>query len=430
METIQSTQYAQDDRSSIKFEQFTLDNGLRVILHQDNSIPSLAINVCYHVGSKNDFPQRRGFAHLFEHLMFEGSPNLIPGEYDKYCIQSGGDNNAYTNYDVTSYQLLLPSNCLELGLWLESNRMSGFSVDEEQFEIQKNVVIEEKKQNYDNRPFGSAEIKLAENLFHGTSYGWEVIGNEQDISESRLDDAKLFFGTYYNPNNAVLVICGDIDIEETKLLVKNYFGSISSGNGISKTLFHPVKTNGKLLTIYDNIQTPGIFIGYKIPQENSREYYAFQLLSIILSSGESSRLHKEILYNKQFVSDIGCFVDPREYESVFSFYGFLQPEIGCDAVQKEISEILHDIKENGIKEEELNKALNIVQMREHLRKQTNLSKADLLSHYSVIYDEPELINTAIRNYSTITKDEIVSYLKLFLTHENSVTLYYLPLKES
>ncbi len=412
-----------------QFKEYKLGNGLNVILSEDHSIPSVAINICYHVGSKDEETGKTGFAHLFEHLMFEGSANLPKGEYERLSNLAGGENNAYTTEDKTNYYLLLPSHQLELGLWLESDRMLECVVNKKSLETQKKVVIEEKKQNFDNRPYGSVSIEFAPRLFPDSGYGWDTIGFVEDIKKASLDDVKSFFSKFYTPNNAVLSITGSFEETETMNLVEKYFGGIKHGLQFQRN-GNPKLSSFKEIndTVLDKIQFPGIFIGYRIPRENSKAYYAFELLSEVFSSGDSSRLYKNLVYDKQIAAEVGCWADGKEFAGVFYLYAILLPGIEASRGEKEIDIMINDLILNGITEKELQKAKNRIETKTHYRKQYILSKADMLAHYKTFYNNPGLINTNIENYISVTADDINRCIKEYINNNNKVTLIYLPKK--
>lgn len=411
----------------INFEEFTLSNGLNVVLSEDHTIPSVAINLCYHVGSKDEEPGRTGFAHLFEHLMFEGSANLQKGRYEFLTASAGGENNAYTTEDKTNYYLLLPSNQLELGLWLESDRMLGCAVNESSLNTQKKVVIEEKKQNFDNRPYGSVSLEFAPRLFPGTGYGWDTIGNIDDIREAKLDDVRAFFRRYYTPNNSVLSITGSFDAPETVRLIEKYFNEIKPGENIVRNEFDVNNSYTELKEkITDKIQFPGIFLGYRIPRENSREYYAFDLLTEILAGGDSSRLYKNLVYDKLLASEVGCWADGKEFAGVMHLYVILLPGAEISAAEEELNRIFDDICTKGVETWELQKAKNRIETKSYFRKQYILAKADLLAHYKTFYNNPGLINTVHNNYLSVTEDDILNCSKKFLRKDNRVELLYCP----
>jgi predicted Zn-dependent peptidase len=414
-------------KNGIPFTEYELTNGLRVVLSEDPSIPSLAINLCYHVGSKDEESDKRGYAHLFEHLMFEGSKNLAPGEYDRLAQMAGCENNAYTTEDKTNYYLLAPANQLEFGLWLESDRMLGFTVSEESLELQKGVVIEEKKQVFDNRPYGSVNLEFPPRLFRKSGYGWDTIGDTGDIEKASIRDISSFYEKYYVPNNAVLTITGDIKADKTINLIEKYFGGIPKGlNGFRKKFEEEKLPNEVRDNIFDEIQLPGIFIAYKIPKENSKEYFEFDILSDIFSTGESSRFYNELVYKKQMVSETGCWVEGKEFTGIFYIYAILMPGIKPEDVLNEIDRIVNEVKEGKLTSRELEKVKNRIETRHAYRTQTILAKADMLSHYKMFYNDPGLVNTNIDNYMPVSLSDIQNTTVNYLYNANRVVLNYLP----
>jgi zinc protease len=380
--------------SKVRYDKLKLDNGLRVIVSKDSSIPSVVVNLCYHVGSKDEEPGKRGFAHLFEHLMFEGSKNIEPGDYDRISLQAGCENNAYTTDDKTNYYIIAPSHQLELALWLESDRMLGFAVSEESLEIQKEVVLEEKKQVFDNRPYGSVALEFPPRLYKNSGYSWDTIGVSEDISAASLGVIKEFYQQYYIPNNAVLTVVGDIDTDHACEMINKYFGTIPAGKKITRREFTENYIESEIRAqIPDDVQLPGIFMAYKITRENTDEFYRFDILSDILATGDSSRLYNELVYKKQLVSDIGCWVDAKEYSGILYLYAILMPGINTEQVQTEIDTIIENISTKGITLTELEKVKNRIETRHAYRMQTNLSRADLLSHYEIFYNNASMINS-------------------------------------
>lgn len=414
----------------ILYTEHKLSNGLDVILSQDSTIPSVAINLCYHVGSKDEDSDKRGYAHLLEHLMFEGSVNIPEGAYDSLSLAHGCENNAYTSEDKTNYYLLCPAHELEFGMWLESDRLLGLALTDESIETQKGVVIEEKKQIFDNRPYGSVGLEFPPRLFKNSGYAWDTIGEVKDLLKANITNLKPFYDTYYNPNNAVLSIVGDIDIDRTLKLTEKYFGSIPAGTTPPERVFNESPfAEGATVEIFDKIQLPGIFKAYRVPGENTRESFEFDILSDILSTGESSRLYNELVYEKQLCSDVGCWIDTKEFAGVFYMYAILMPGIKIEQVQKEIDRILDEVKSGRLNENELQKVKNRLETRNAFRRQTILSKADLLAHYKAFFNDPALINTMLDNYKDITLDSIRESANKYLTESNRVILNYLPKKK-
>ncbi|CUS98566.1 Predicted Zn-dependent peptidase [Candidatus Kryptobacter tengchongensis] len=413
----------------IDFVEFTLENGLHVILHEDHSTPIVAVNVCYHVGSKNEKPDKTGFAHLFEHLMFDGSKNVKRGEFDKYISQAGGYDNAYTTEDKTNYYEVLPSNYLELALWLESDRMLEFSIQEISLITQREVVKEERRWRYENRPYGSAWIKISEKSFKKHPYRWPVIGYQEHLDKASMDDVKEFYETFYVPNNAVLVIAGDIDIEKTKKLVEKYFADIPKG---PDNIPHPSPEDEPLENeIHEvvediNAPLPAVFMSYRIPEEGNPDSYALALLSNILSVGESSRLYQRLVYRDKIANEVETYSDSREHPGLFLIYAIANPGFSSDTLEKVIDEEIDKIKNYGVEEKELEKAKNKIESALVSARQTVQGKADLLAHYYTFYKNPALVNREIDKYRSVTVEDIKRVAQVYLDSKRRVILHYLP----
>ncbi|CUS89448.1 M16 family metallopeptidase [Candidatus Kryptobacter tengchongensis] len=413
----------------IDFVEFTLENGLHVILHEDHSTPIVAVNVCYHVGSKNEKPDKTGFAHLFEHLMFDGSKNVKRGEFDKYISQAGGYDNAYTTEDKTNYYEVLPSNYLELALWLESDRMLEFSIQEISLITQREVVKEERRWRYENRPYGSAWIKISEKSFKKHPYRWPVIGYQEHLDKASMDDVKEFYETFYVPNNAVLVIAGDIDIERTKKLVEKYFADIPKG---PDNIPHPSPEDepleNEIREVVEDINAPlpAVFMSYRIPEEGNPDSYALALLSNILSVGESSRLYQRLVYKDKIANEVETYSDSREHPGLFLIYAIANPGFSSDTLEKVIDEEIDKIKNYGVEEKELEKAKNKIESALVSARQTVQGKADLLAHYYTFYKNPALVNREIDKYRSVTVEDIKRVAQVYLDSKRRVILHYLP----
>ena len=415
-------------QNKIEFEEYTLDNGLQVILNQDNSSPIAVINICYHVGGKNEIEGRKGFAHLFEHLMFDGSANVKRGEFDKYIYSAGGDNNAFTNEDITNYYDILPSHQLELGLWLESDRMYKFAIGEISLTTQQSVVIEEKKQSYDNRPYGTLYENMAALAYKVHPYKVTTIGYAEDIQAATLNDVKDFFETFYVPNNATLVIVGDIDIEETKRIVEKYFGNIPRGKQdiIRQFPAEPKRTEQETKTVYDKIGLDGLFMAYHIPEATHKDIYALDLLSDILSRGESSRLYERMVYTEQVAIDLFAGMDSQEDPGLFQFHVISSGMMPVEELEKVIYEEIEKIQTDGINETELEKVKNQYESSFISQLESLYRRAVLLAQYKVIQKDANLINTELEKYLSVTTDDIQNVAKKYLNKDNSVVLYYKP----
>lgn len=423
--TCRQTNFAQN---KIEFTEYKLNNGLHVILHQDNSKPVVAITVTYHIGSKNEDPQRTGFAHFFEHLMFEGSENIKRGEFDKIVQNAGANYNAYTSFDETVYYLNLPSNQVELGLWIESERMLHAKIDEVGIETQRNVVKEEKRQRIDNQPYGT----LLENMFSKSyivhPYRWMPIGSFQYINEATKEEFIDFYNTFYVPNNAVLSIAGDFNINEIKKLIENYFGEIPIGTKTipRPTEIEPVKTAEVRDVVYDNVQLDLVAQGYHIPAKGTEDYYALEMLSTILSAGESSRLRKEIVDKQQKAVYVDIFSAAFEHPGLFITYAIANSGVKAADLESLIDSEILKIQNELITEEEFQKLRNQIENNFYSGNNRMFSIATNLAQYYLFFGNTDLINTEIDKYMNVTREDIQRVAKQYLTKENRTVLYYLP----
>ncbi len=412
----------------IEFVEYKLDNGLHVILHQDNSVPIVVTNIMYHVGSKNENPDRTGFAHLFEHLMFEGTENIERGQFTEYVERAGGSLNAYTSNDVTNYYVLLPSNQLKLGLWLESERLLHPLIDSAAIEKEKDVVTEEKKQVYDNQPYGSLLIETSKRAFTRHPYRWTPIGDEDHIREASHHEIYEFHEMFYVPENAVLVIAGDIDIDETKRLVEDYFGDIPSGSGyIYRPDISETRRNAEIRdTIYDNIQLPLVLQAYNIPARGTAEYYAVDMLGALLSQGQSSRLHRRLVDEQQVALQV--MAQPLALEDPGLSLILAFPNMGIDPKKLEdaINTELEKVKTDLISEPEMEKLRNQFESRFVNSNTTMAARAGNLATYHTILNDANRINTEIDRYMSVTREDILEAAQQYFTPDNRVVLYYLP----
>lgn len=412
----------------IEFVHYKLDNGLNVILHQDNSTPIVAVTVLYHVGSKNEDPERTGFAHFFEHLMFEGSPNIGRGEYFKIVESAGGQLNANTSFDRTFYYEILPSNQLELGLYLESERMLHLKIDSIGVETQRKVVKEERKQSYENRPYGSLLEKIFSNAYKVHPYRWIPIGSVQYIDQAKLDEFIEFYKTFYVPENATLSIAGDINIEETKKLVEKYFGEIPKGNKLipRPEIVEPPQKNEIREIVYDNVQLPMVVFAYHIPEQGTPDYYALRLLTTLLSGGESARLQKEIKDKKQMALAVGSIPLSLEDPGLFIVYGLTNVGVKAEDLENSIESEIDKVKKELISEYEFQKVRNQIESDFVNQNSRVAGIAENLADYLVYFGDPNLINTEIERYMKVTREDIKRVANKYFTKENRVVLYYLP----
>lgn len=415
----------------IEFREYDLDNGLHVILHQDNSTPIVAVSIMYHVGSKNEDPKRTGFAHFFEHLMFEGSKNIARGQFDKIMESAGGTNNANTSQDRTYYYEILPSNQLELGLWIESERLLHAIIDTTGVETQRKVVKEERSQNYDNQPYGSVIEETFKRAFKVHPYTWLPIGSAQYIDEATIDEFRDFYNTFYVPENASLVIAGDIDVEETKELIAKYFADIpNGGNKVPRpNVTEPPMTAEIRDTVYDNIQLPLVLQAYRIPAMGTPDYYSLEMLTTLLASGESSRLQKAVVDQKQKAVQVGAFPFSLEDSGLFIAYGISNMGVTGDDLESTMQEELDRTVNEKISENEFQKLRNQIENDFVTSNSTVSGIANSLARYNVLLGDTDLINHEIEKYMNVSIDDIQNVAKKYLTKENRVVLYYLPKSE-
>lgn len=418
--------YAQEGR--IKFEEYNLENGLHVILHQDNTTPIVTVSVLYHVGSKNEPEGRTGFAHFFEHLMFEGSPNIKRGEFFKIIQAAGGTLNANTSHDRTFYYETLPSNQLELGLYMESERMLHAKIDSTGIATQKEVVKEEKRMRIDNRPYMSFQEKMFSAAYHGTNYEWTPIGSFADIDAATDQDFTDFYNTFYVPNNATLSIAGDIDKAQAKELIAKYFGEIKKGTKeIPRPKISAPDMGGEAKeVVFDNIQLSAVMYGYRMPKQGTDDYYSLQMLTTLLSGGQSSRLYKELVDKEEIAAQVFAFPYSLEEGGLFITIGLANlgksPEDLDAAMQKQIDLVKAEL----ISDSEYQKLQNQMENNFISSNSTVQGVAESLADYYVYFGDANLINSEIDRYMNVTKEDLMNVAKKYLTKDNRVNLYYLP----
>ncbi|MEY4292481.1 MAG: hypothetical protein RL624_187 [Bacteroidota bacterium] len=415
----------------IKFTEYDLPNGLHVILHEDHATPIVAVSVMYHVGSKNEKVGRTGFAHFFEHLLFEGSENIKRGEYMKLVQAAGGQLNANTSQDRTFYFESLPSNQLELGLWMESERMLHAKIDTIGVETQRKVVKEEKKQSYDNRPYGQLLKVVYENSFTEHPYHWTPIGYDKDLSEATIDEFINFYKTYYVPNNATLVIGGDIDPIKTKALIAKYFGSIPKGTKelYRPSIVEPAQTAEKRTTFYDNIQLPALIISYRAPKPFTKDAYAMQLLAQLLSQGNSSRLRNALVDKQQKAVEVGAFPMPSEDPGVVMMFAIANMGIKNAELETAMNEEIEKVRTTLISDEEYKKLMNQIESDFINQNRRILGIIENLATNYTYLKNTNLVNTELALYQQVTKEDIMRVAKQYLTKENRLVVDYLPKSE-
>lgn len=407
----------------IKFAQHKLKNGLELIVHSDHSSPIVCLNILYKVGSRNEDPNKTGFAHLFEHLMFGGSKNVK--NFDEPLQNVGGDNNAFTNPDITNYYVTIPSNNVETAFWLESDRMLSLSFDPEVLEIQRKVVIEEFKQRYLNQPYGDVWLKLRPLAYQVHPYKWPTIGKEiSHIEDATLDDVKEFFGRYYKPSNAILVVAGDISEENALALTEKWFGGIESEDVTPQLIpKEPVQTEERQMTVDADVPVSAIYKAYHMPSRLDRAYHATDLLSDILGRGSSSVLYQKLVKEKQLFSSISSYVSGSYDPGLFTISGKYNEDVTPEVANKAIEEVLGSFLKEGIDGSVLQKVKN------QSEASTVFSEVDVLNRamglaYASFLGDANLVNTELRMLQSIEEDDIESVANSILQPDNCTTLFY------
>src|SRR5271167_32875 len=412
----------------IEFRDLRLDNGLRVILVPDHSAPVYAIDVAYNVGSRNERPGRTGFAHLFEHMMFQGSANVGKGEHFIQVLNNGGGMNGTTNEDRTTYFEELPKNQLELGLFLEADRMKALNITQANLDNQRNAVQEERRQGIDNQPYGRAQLDVDNLSYDNFAYKHSTIGSMTDLNAASLDDVKDFFRIYYAPNNAVLTLVGDFDADEALAKVKKYFGTIPAQPVPPKVDLNEDPHYGERReVIYDPLaRLPEIDMAYHIPPGNTPENYAAQQLTYVLGQGESSRFYQHLVKDKQLASQVSLQSDTRIGVSQLYISANPRPGVKVEDLEKAIDEEIAAVAKSGITPEELAKAKSQLLRQFIERRRSALFTAILIGNYTVYFNDPNLINTIVDKEQTVTVEEVNAVAKKYLVPEQRVVVITYP----
>ena len=414
----------------VAFTEYNLKNGLHVVLHQDKTAPVVAVSVMYHVGSKDEQTNRTGFAHFFEHLLFEGSDNIKRGEFMKIVSSNGGQNNANTTQDRTFYYEVFPSNQLATGLWLESERMFHPVINEIGVKTQNEVVKEEKRLRVDNQPYGNFLSEIMKRLFTNHPYNWVPIGSMADLDASTLDEFKAFNKKYYTPNNAVLVIAGDIDLAKTKILVENYFAEIPSGVAITRTVAKESPITKEMIdTAYDNnIQIPAILAAYRVPGETDKESKILEMASAVLSQGNSSRMFKKMVDEKKNSLQVGSFNYSLEDYGAYITFALPNNNTPLDTLLKDMDDEVVKLQTTLITEIEFTKLQNQFENEFIGKNSKMLGIAENLANGHTFYKNTNNINTELEEIRKITRQDIQDVAKKYLNKNQRTVLYYLPKK--
>lgn len=415
-------------QNEIEFKEFDLENGLHVIMHKDESTPIVVTSVLYHVGSKNEQPERTGFAHFFEHLMFEGSENIERGEYMNIIQSRGGTLNAYTSNDITYYYESLPSNELELALYMESERMLHSKVDQVGVDTQREVVKEERRQRYENQPYGTILPETLKRAYSVSPYRWAPIGSMEDLNAASLAEFQQFYKDFYVPNNATLTIAGDIDYDQTEEWVRKYFSEIPKGTKpiYRPDILEPEKTAEVRDIIYDNIQIPAVIQSYNLPPRDHPDSYAMSMLSTYLTGGASSLMTKELVDKQQKALVVASIPLELEDGGIFLMYGITNMGVEPADLEAEIDKLIKQVQENGISDEDFTKLQNIIENNIVSSNSTMAGIAENLAEAHVIYGDTDYINQLEEKYSKVTQADIQRVAKEYLDLDGRVVLYYLP----
>ncbi|MEJ2903305.1 M16 family metallopeptidase [Pedobacter panaciterrae] len=413
----------------VDFNRFTLPNGLRVLVHEDDTTPMAVLNILYDVGARDEEQDRTGFAHLFEHLMFGGSVN-IPS-YDEPLQRVGGENNAFTSNDITNYYITLPAVNLETAFWLESDRMLSLAFSEKSLETQRNVVCEEFKQRYLNQPYGDVWLKLRPLAYKKHPYQWATIGQDlKQIEDAKMEDVKAFFKKHYNPQNAIMVVGGNVKTEDVKALAEKWFAPIPAGDKYNRNLpQEPLQTEERKETVKADVPLNAIYMAFKMPARQDSEYQSFDLMSDILSQGQSSRLYNSLLKEQQLFSDIHAYVTSSIDEGLFVVEGKLVQGVTVEAAEASIWAELTKLTQHEVTDEEITKVKNKSESIMVFAEMSLLDKAMNLAYYELLGDANGL-NTEIDKYLAVTPQGILQAAKNTFVKEQCSTLYYLNAKDA
>lgn len=412
----------------IGFTEFDLPNGLHVIVHEDRSTPIVAVAVMYHVGSKNEDPDRRGFAHFFEHLLFEGSANIRRGEFSRHVERAGGVLNANTNGDRTYYYEVLPSNHLELGLWLESERMLHARVDRKGVDTQREVVKEERRQRYENQPYGGILIEVLKRAYTVHPYRWPTIGFMEDLDAATEDDYRAFYDRFYVPGNAVLVVAGDVDQGTARELVHKYFAGIPAGARVQRPMIvEPPLTRELRDVVYDRVQLPAVVQAYRIPARNTPEFYAVDMLNRLLSSGNSSRFNRTLRDDQGKALHVGAFSLPFEDPGLAIHYAFANAGVDATELEHAMDAEVRRVATEGVGAGELGKLKTQLETEMAMENTRVAGRAANLATAWMLLGDTDLVNTEIARYLALAPDDLQRAAVEWFDPRRRVVLHYLPM---
>jgi zinc protease len=420
------------DFKPISYEEYKLKNGLTVILHVDRTAPTAMTYLLYKVGSKDEVTGRTGFAHFFEHLMFEGTKNITRGQIDKLITAAGGVLNASTSFDQTDYFFKVPINQLELALWIESERMMNLVIDSTGIDTQRGVVKEELKQRYEGRPYGTLFDNLMKNTFKGTVYEWTPIGVPEDINRATKQEFLDFHAKYYLPNNACLVVGGDLDVAQTKKWIEDYFGAIPAGPEPTRvSVSIAPQTEPRTMVIEEKVTPlPGLIESYVTVDNRHPDAYALEFLGDVLSSGRSSRLYQRLIDKDQLAVQAGGFPMNFDKAGMFAFFCIANQGVEIERMQKAVEEEVQRVKNEGITEEEFQKVRNQKEAQFTRSFMSLDSKLRNLAQYSLFYGDTKLVNEEIKKYMAVTRDDIKRVANTYLQPQRRNTVTYVVMDKN
>ncbi|MHC5308710.1 M16 family metallopeptidase [Myroides sp. LJL116] len=416
----------------VDFQEYTLDNGLHVILHEDKTAPVVVTSVMYHVGAKDEQPDRTGFAHFFEHLLFEGTQNIPRGDWFKIVTSNGGKNNANTSDDRTYYYEIFPSNNLELALWMESERLMHPVINQIGVDTQNEVVKEEKRLRVDNQPYGQIFTEVKKNLFTNHPYRWAPIGSMEHLDAATLEEFLAFNKKFYIPNNAVLVVAGDFDEKQAKKWIQQYFGSIQKAEPIQRASFVETPITQQINAVFEdpNVQLPMVLQAYRTPSMKDRDARVLDMISVLLSQGKSSRLYKKVIDQKKMALEIASFDISQEDYGMYFIYAIPMQGYTSEQIVNEIDQEIDFLQTNLISDKDFQKLQNVIENR-YVNENASLEGlAENLASYYLLYGDVNLINSNIDIYRSITKEEIREVAKKYLNKNQRLILDYVPVKEA
>ena len=416
--------------TAFDLERHTLGNGLQVVLHRDPALPLVALNLWYHVGSKNESPGRTGLAHLFEHLLFQGSENVGTNDHFRYIQQAGGVANGSTWYDRTNYYEVLPTHYLDLGLWLESDRMSGFlpAITQEKLDNQREVVINERRQKMDNQPYGRAFERLHELLYpEGHPYRWPVIGYVEDLLASTIDDVRDFFSAFYVPSNAVLTLAGDIDYDHALSRIEHFFGDVPAGRPAAPPGAPPAAREGERREVQDDdVRLPRVYMAWCAPAYGDDGWYAADLLSAALCEGKSSLMYEDLVYRRRLAKDVGCYVFPTEITATFAAIATARPGVDPRDLEAAVSEHLDRAATEPLAAEHFKRAVNQRLTDFYNQLQTLDRRADLLSMFTTFFGDPHGVVREVERFRALSSEDARAFAAEYLRPDRRAVVTVVP----